>query len=233
MALRKIFRWLSGQNGTAPHNPAPVSPNFPCSVVISTPDAFPDEHKIVGQLFAAGLSRFHLRKPDWSHAQLRAWVEKLPKKHRPRLVVHAQPALVRELELGGLHLRASQPRPDDWPKEIPVSQSCHSFGELADFARHCAYATLGPLFPSVSKRGYTPQRTPEEYAVILECWRREKGACPLLALGGLTPENIARARRLGFDGFAVVGAVWEVEKPVEGFKQLVAAWERKNEKSRK
>ncbi|MDR2844471.1 MAG: thiamine phosphate synthase, partial [Puniceicoccales bacterium] len=127
----------------------------------------------------------------------------------------------------GLHLRSSQERPSDWPHEIPVSQSCHSYGDLLESARGCSYATIGPIFPSVSKHGYASQRTPEEYAVIVEHWREEKGACPLLALGGLTTENIARARAIGFDGFAVVGAVWEAQEPVEAFKKLLAAWKKK------
>ncbi|MDR2863491.1 MAG: thiamine phosphate synthase, partial [Puniceicoccales bacterium] len=197
------------------------------AIVISPPDAFPDEQKIVTRLFDAGLSRFHLRKPEWTPARLREWVGALPRRHHAKLVVHAQPAVVSELRLGGLHLRTGQPHPGNWPQDIPVSQSCHSFGELTIYARHRAYAMLGPVFPSISKRDYTPQRTPEEYAVIINQWRTEVGTCPLLALGGLTPENIPRARALGFDGFAVVGSVWEADDPVEGFKRLRDAWTRK------
>ncbi|MDR2982422.1 MAG: thiamine phosphate synthase [Puniceicoccales bacterium] len=196
----------------------------PFSVVISTAGEFSNEQKIACRLIDAGLSRFHLRKPDMSPVEMHRWVEKIPKDYRQRIVVHANPDVVRDMDLGGLHLRAAQQRPRQWPKEIPVSQSCHSFNELSSYARHCAYATLGPVFPSISKNGYIPQRTPEEYAIINECWQDDEKGCPVLALGGITVKNISRLGELGFAGFAVVGSVWEQKKPVEAFRALLKEW---------
>lgn len=219
MALAKILNWLSGRK-TAPASDAP-----PFSVVISTPDFFENETRVAAALLDAGLSRFHLRKPDWPMGRLREWVRAFPEERRPRLVVHARSDLAREFRLGGLHLSSGQRRPaPDWPASIPVSNSCHSFNDLLACARGSAYATLGPVFPSVSKQGYGPRRTPEEYAVIAAEWRAQKDACPLLALGGITAANLARARLMGFDGFAVVGSVWEAPDPVAAFRRLLAAW---------
>lgn len=222
MPLRRLIRWFSGRKNI-PGQPADPAHARPFTVVISSPRHFPQEQKIVCRLLDTGLSRFHLRKPDWSADKIRAWLKKIPAAYHSRIVVHAQPEIVQSLRLGGLHLRAAQQRPRDWTEGTPVSQSCHSFHELDNYAQHCAYATLGPVFPSVSKKGYLPQRTPEEYAVILECWAEEKG-CPVLALGGITPQNIPRVRQLGFAGFAVVGAVWEAPDPVKGFQALLKAW---------
>ncbi|MDR2512954.1 MAG: thiamine phosphate synthase [Puniceicoccales bacterium] len=221
MALRKILRWLSGGAQTTAEGGGST---LPFSVAISIPGEFPDEHKVVRELFDAGLTRFHVRKPDWHHARLIEWVGHFPTELRSKIVVHAMPELVLECKLGGLHLRSFHRRPKNWPQEIPISHSCHSYRDLAEYARHSAYATIGPVFASISKRGYTPQRTPEEYAIIAKRWSTQEGHCPLLALGGLTSTNIGQAREMGFDGFAVVGSVWDSENPVEGFKQLLAGW---------
>jgi len=197
----------------------------PFTVVISRPGDIPHEHDIAEAMLDAGLTRFHLRKHDWPVSDIRSWVKSLQKKYYDRLVVHAQPNVVREFKLAGLHLRSNTHPPRTWTEDIPVSCSCHSFRNLCEFAAGAAsYATLGPVFASVSKGGYEPQRTPEEYAEVVRQWKAEQGNCPLLALGGLTVENIGRAREMDFDGFAVVGSVWDAEDPVSAFKQLLSGW---------
>ncbi|MDR3229486.1 MAG: thiamine phosphate synthase [Puniceicoccales bacterium] len=240
MALRKIINWLTGNSGAddtqadtaGTATPQPAQPaqsgsaEQPFSVVITTPREYDGEVAIAEELFEAGLSRFHLRKSDWSLGAFYRWIEDLPEQYHKRLVLHAEPKIVRELKLGGLHLRSNYRKPKDWPADIPVSNSCHSFQNLCDYARGAAYATIGPVFPSVSKRGYEPQRTVEEFAEILRQWKAEQDNCPLLALGGLTAENIGETRKLGFDGFAVVGSVWDDDDPIAGFEDLLTGWQK-------
>ncbi|MDR0536052.1 MAG: thiamine phosphate synthase [Puniceicoccales bacterium] len=205
----------------------------PFSVVISTPDYYRGEHEILEGLFEAGLSRFHLRKNRFSFREWCEWVEAVPEKWLDRIVVHAQPVIAGKFSLGGLHLRAGSRIPDGWSDEIPLSYSCSNFDDLAR-SRRAQYATLGPVFPSLDGGGKfrrnrdgrdsEPQRTPEEYSTILESWRDNPRCCPVLALGGISAENVHTARELGFAGFAVVGAVWDAEDPVAGFQALHAGW---------
>jgi thiamine-phosphate pyrophosphorylase len=238
MALRKILNWFTGgpNNAATPQEGEVSSPasdtgssgSLPFSAVISLPDVFSDEHAVVEDLFAAGLTRFHLRKSRFSWRELRGWVEALPEELLGKIVVHSQSGLVLDYGLGGLHLRAGQRPPADWPAEIPVSYACSNFEDLVG-SRNPAYATIGPVFQNEGRRDrdHEPQRTPEEYAEILKSWKARPGASPLLALGGITTENIHRVRELGFDGFAVVGSVWDAEDPVDAFEQLLQGWEGK------
>ncbi|MDR2862560.1 MAG: hypothetical protein LBV54_01595, partial [Puniceicoccales bacterium] len=70
MPFRKIFRWMRRRNVVGEVPPV-LEAKYPAlAIVISPPDAFPDEQKIVTRLFDAGLSRFHLRKPEWTPARL-------------------------------------------------------------------------------------------------------------------------------------------------------------------
>lgn len=227
MLLRKIINWLRGhraerapgENGVAPHGPSPLL------IVITPEQEVPNELRTIKKLLDAGLPRLHLRRHDWGVDTMRDWIESIPKKHHGRLVVHGHPELVAEYGLAGCHLQAGKPKPKHAPAGVVFSRSCHDYEELRHGPHDCAYATLGPVFPSVSKRGYAPRRTPEEFAAIVDYWRVENKGHPVVALGGITPENIGSLRRMGFAGAAVVGAVWESENPVEAYRALRRGWD--------
>ena len=76
-------------------------------LVITAPQALPDEPRLLTELLAAGLARLHLRKPGWPAAQVEALIQALPAPFWARLVLHGHPDLVRRYALGGLHLTAS------------------------------------------------------------------------------------------------------------------------------
>lgn len=202
----------------------PAEPAEPNLVLITRPE--PDiagERRLIRRLLNAGLARLHLRKPDWSADDHQRFLDDIPEVFWPRVVLYTHAEIVLSRGLGGLHLKAGERLPRSWPEGRPVSTSCHSYEELREGPRRRAYSVLGPLFPSVSKRDHAPRRTPRELEVILQRWRSE-GGCPVYALGGVTPENAARARELGFDGIAFVGSVWESEDPVRAFLDLEHAW---------
>ncbi len=225
MPIRKLFNWIKSKRAgaKAEGGASPVG-GEPLIIVITPEDEVPGELRTVKKLFEAGLPRLHLRRHDWSAADFRDWIGEVPKKYRSRIVVHGHPELVAEFGLAGLHLQSGKGRAPRMPEGLPLSRSCHDYAELSHGPKDCEYATLGPVFPSISKRGYAPRRTPEEFGAIVAYWKTENKGHPVVALGGITPENAPVARRLGFDGIAVVGAVWESERPVEAFKALRAAW---------
>lgn len=204
--------------------PQPAEPAAPNLVLITRPEPdIPGERRAIKKLLHAGLARLHLRKPDWTAEEHQRFLDDMPQAYWSRIVLYTHAEIVLSRGLGGLHLKAGERLPRSWPEGHPVSTSCHSYEELHDGPRRRAYSVLGPLFSSVSKRDHGPRRTPREHEVILQRWRSE-GGCPVYALGGITPENAARARELGFDGIAFVGCVWESEDPSQAFLALERAW---------
>ena len=183
-------------------------------VVISPESADPREAGAIDGLFAAGLEHYHVRKPAWTGAELESWLKRLPQGWRKRLILHGHPEIAASLGLGGHHDRdrADNPTPAGFSR---------SFHDLASLERHLpAYRAIlfGPLFPSISKPGYGPAPGfPWEELRALLAGTRPEPRARVLAIGGVSADRLARCRDLGFDGAAVLGAVWNAPDPVNAY----------------
>jgi thiamine monophosphate synthase len=201
-------------------------PEIPASerLVLFTPSRTSWSVKQANQLFDAGLARLHVQPVrDWDRSQYEKFLKKIPSVFWPRIVLEEHPDLVLSYGLGGFQLYQGDRVPARWPKTMPLSCKCHSYEEMQSAPKSCRYLFLSPLYPSISKKDYVPQRTPREFQVIVERWRAQ-GGCPVYALGGVTPKNAAQARELGFDGIAFIGSVWEQPNPVRSFLEIEHAW---------
>jgi 8-oxo-dGTP diphosphatase len=106
----------------------------------------------------------------------------------------------------GVHLRASQlkvlsERP--LPRSQPVIASCHSREELvAAQSLGCDAAVLGPVMPTLSH--------PDVTGIGWERFvgMREHVMIPIYALGGMTRDHVAHARRHGAQGIAAIRGLW-------------------------
>lgn len=187
-------------------------------VVVSPESRDPRELPAMEGFFAAGLERYHVRKPSWPAAELEEWLRAVPEGWRPRIVLHEHHHLVEKLGLGGRHDKDAGGDDDDSP--AAASRSCH---DTASLRRHIgAYPTIlfGPVFPSVSKPGYGPAPGFPWYELWALLRQRDRSGRPgprgparVLAIGGITAQRLARCAELGFDGAAVLGAVWNDPDP--------------------
>ncbi len=208
-------------------------------VVLSPAVAAPREPAVLAALFAAGLERYHVRKPGWTFAELAMWLRALPWAWRPRLVLHQHHELVAELGLGGRHWRDENGSAGVAPAQtlnvgetpaVPgfTSRSCHDLAAVRAALGQYDSVFFGPVFSSISKPGHGPRDDLDanELTMVLSrrtCARRRT---TILALGGITPENAPRCRALGFDGVAVLGAIWQAADPVRAFAELQDALHR-------
>ncbi len=194
-------------------------------VVISPESRDSREIPAMEGFFASGLQRYHVRKPSWTEPELEAWLRGLPGTWRQRIILHEHHALVGRLGLGGCHDKdRGQGAP---PLQGGVSRSCH---DLPSLRRHLAsYASIlfGPMFPSLTKPGYGPAADfPwDSLRALLRESRRPRVPDPgeparVLAIGGITANRLARCGELGFDGAAVLGAVWKDSDPARAFGRI-------------
>jgi len=206
----------------------------------------PREIAVLGALLAAGLERYHVRKPHWPAAQLETWLRALPMEWRTRLVLHSHHELVALLGLGGYHWR------DDGLAPLALSanngltsRSCHDLATLHAALGHYDSVFFGPVFSSISKPGYTTEVTvqvervvptrslsyedlnasgrrvpPTEISSLLNSRTANERRTTVLALGGVTAARLPQIRALGFDGVALLGAVWQADDPVAAFCEI-------------
>ena len=204
-------------------------------VVISPERDDPREHAVLCDLFAAGLHRYHVRKPHSSSSDLISWIERVPTEWRSRLVLHQHHELVTRYQLGGYHWRDEVGRviPNPPPQERRIqnnapyltSRSCHDLETLRASVGIYDSVFFGPVFASISKPGYGPQSSigSDELIATFLCRRTsDQRRTTVLALGGITTETAPRAFDLGFDGVAVLGAIWQAADPAAAFRRFQA-----------
>jgi thiamine-phosphate pyrophosphorylase len=188
-------------------------------IIVISPDALDlREIPVMEGLFAAGLERYHVRKPAWSLAETEAWLRALPVNWRPRIVLHQHHELVKMLGLAGRHEKGESQRASG------TSRSCHDLVSLRRYLRAFDQVLFGPIFPSISKQGYGP--APDfpwnELTSVLK-GRGSQEKADVLAIGGVTAEGLERCHELGFDGAAVLGALWESPDPVAAYGAVIEA----------
>lgn len=174
-------------------------------IVITSPEFLQGEADFIDRLFGHGLDRLHLRKPGADIGECRRLLDGISREWLPQIVVHDNFGLCREYGLGGVHLNGRNPMAPP-NHEGSVSRSCHSLEEISRYKRECDYLTLSPIFNSISKQGYMAAFGPGQLAAA-----RDSGLIDrrVIALGGVTLENIPRVKELGFGGVAILGDVWQ------------------------
>lgn len=215
--LSRVVGLISAESGEKSER----APHF---AVMSPISERADEKKILLGLFENGLSAFHLRRPRWPIARVKAWLEELPPQIRSRVILHQFPQLVRRCGAGGFHIDHGEKLPLAAKELGEISARCEDFQSMLKVAKFAHRIMLGPVFPPEKYDVTVPRRTLEEYAACARYWRAHGGKNQMLAFGGVNEENVKNCRKAGFDGFVAVGAVWDADSPVKAFKKLLRKW---------
>lgn len=188
-------------------------------VVITLEKFFKDEHLWINSLFEAGLQYLHLRKLGAKRIETEDLIRGINAQYYNRIVLHDNFEIAVEYNLGGVHLNKRNPfAPTNFTGRI--SRSCHSIEEVARYKYECFYVTLSPVFNSISKVGYNSAFSPEQLAVAAFQGIIDNR---VVALGGITVENIRTLKKSGFGGAAVLGTIWNAKDCIEAvdvFKAL-------------
>jgi len=174
-------------------------------IAITTETFFEGEAEALNLLFENGLKTLHLRKPFASQSETEVFIRQIRQDFHSRIVLHDNYDLVELFDLKGIHLNRRHPEAfPDCKRKLSISRSYHSLEEVAE-SSFFDYVFLSPVFDSISKTGYKQGFTSEQ-------WREAKARNILtgrvIALGGITAENIPIVHRYGFGGVAVLGALW-------------------------
>jgi len=190
-------------------------------IVITNPIPIAYETNTIHSLFAEGLKLLHIRKPDFSEEKMKAFLREIGLEYKNRLVLHQHHSLAEAFGINRIHFtekmrnETSKEKLKFWKeKSFHLSTSIHKMEDFNFLENVFEYAFLSPVFPSISKENYLPK-----YDFPVEIKKRSNFTTRLVALGGISSENIHQALTLGFDDVALLGTIWNSDKPIENFKQ--------------
>jgi thiamine-phosphate pyrophosphorylase len=199
-------------------------------VYLLTPDE-PDTDRLLARLAPLlaerpALLQYRNKRADarLQRVQLQA-LAPLAAAHGVPLVANDDWRLAAELGLAGAHLGGddgdlAQARGALGPDAL-LGASCYSSLDRAVAARAAgaSYLAFGACFPSRTKPGAA--------VAALPLFAQARGlGVPLVAIGGITADNGARALAAGADLLAVIGGVFDAADPVAALRALHSLFDR-------
>ncbi len=185
--------------------------------VITSSEFFENENEIIIQLFEHGLLRLHLRKPDADLAAVEILLQQIPTAFHAKIILHQYPEMLDEYNVGGFHINRHQfENRKTIQQKIKTTQSfsisTHTFEEIK-IHQEFDYYFISPIFDSISKHGYHAAFDKHEIEMGLKENKHKK----IFALGGVNAVNIAALKKMGFNGAALLGTIWESHHPIKSF----------------
>lgn len=189
-------------------------------IVITNPTPITDEIQITHSLFEEGLELLHVRKPDFSEAEIKTFLLQIKSDFRAKMVLHSHHQLAEKFGINRIHF-SEKKRKETTKLQLEelkikgfrLSTSVHSIEKFNDLDTLFEYAFLSPVFPSISKENYQP-----EADLFKAIKKRTNFKTKLISLGGIEAGNINQAYKAGIDGVALLGTIWNQNNPIENFK---------------
>ena len=183
--------------------------------------AVTDEADIINVLFEEGLEILHVRKPDTEVDELRALIEKIHSKYHHQIALHQHHEIANDCGIKRLHI--PEIKRNEMSEESLaalkedsniLSTSIHQIEAYDILPASFEYTFFGPVFNSISKRGYTSV-LPDSFIFPVQ-----RGNQKVIAIGGVDATNIQQVKQMQFNGAAVLGTIWQ--KPRESIQQFKA-----------
>ncbi len=192
------------------------------------PEALPHETILLTNLMEEEWDFLHVRKPDYSKEEMINFLEMIPQYHH-KVVLHSHYELIRQFDVAGINLNQKSMAMLSYSDELTstcdirelelksdnnvyvfgekpdfVSYSAHGFNEIIGLPFKTDYVFLSPIFDSISKTGY--KSAFEDTEVLTTFLNTSKQR--IIALGGIDNTKMELCKTLGFDGYAVLGHIW-------------------------
>ncbi|WP_298322690.1 thiamine phosphate synthase [uncultured Dokdonia sp.] len=197
-------------------------------ILISPEETSENEIATLHQLFEAGLSHFHLRKPNASLDDHIAYLNMVNATYHNRIMTHNfHKELCSQFNIMGVHLeeamwRAQGDQLEQYVQSFTaignsVSSSYHEPENLASQAVRFEYTLLSPVFSAISKsdmkgRGFDVRHINKN----------------IVGMGGINATTTPEALKLGFKGVGALGGIWNADDPVAAFIEMKNAFAKAN-----
>ena len=178
-------------------------------IIVSNPTALQNEAIHINELFNEGMQLFHLRKPNYTLDQMEELLKQIDIKNYHLISLHQHHELAVKYKLTRIHFpehkrkETSEMQLKEWKdKGFTLSTSIHELEEYKNLSNVFDYTFYGPVYTSISKPDYKPKLNG------LPKLEQEERKVKIVAIGGVDADKIMALRDAGFDGAALLGAVW-------------------------
>ena len=176
-----------------------------------------------------GCRWIQLRMKDASDDEVRkaaAEIQPMCKAHDAIFLIDDRVELAKELKADGVHLGKNDMPVDEARRvlgeEFIIGGTANTFDDIERLSRQGAdYIGCGPFRFTTTKKNLAPVIGIEGYRDIIEKMKAAGIDLPVVAIGGITADDIDDILATGVRGIAVSGTVLRAENPVAMMKQII------------
>lgn len=153
-------------------------------------------------------------------------IKRLCREHDAVFIIDDHVRLAQKLQADGVHLGKN---------DMPIEQARAILGNgfiiggtantFDDVLRHhkagADYIGCGPFRYTTTKKNLSPVLGEKGYQSIVEDMKRTGINLPIVAIGGITNEDIPTLMQTGVTGIALSGSVLRADNPVEEMKEIM------------
>lgn len=200
-------------------------------IIVYTPDSRVErEIELTAGLLSAGADYLYLRRQGEDDAYWLAYAEQLPFADQGKIFTSSFRVL-HEMGLGGFHFTGkaiAELDQQDLAENLKMlelsgkksSATVRSLEALQQLDGHLDILLLSPMFESISKPGH---RRDWDLDALKDYLQKRTSKTELFAQGGINFDRIEEVKSLGFDGIALLGALWASSGQVmSDFEKIVA-----------
>lgn len=194
--------------------------------VISSPHQTLSDLKKQWTRLAPYVDAFHLRYKEKSEEEIwkmaRQLLQETPVQAQS-LIINRYVDVAVDLGAGGVHLPEKQVISREilqkLQQKMRVGRSVHSVKRAVEAEQEgMDYLIAGHIFPSASKPGLPPFGVDSLQQLVQAC------SLPVIAIGGIGPDNVKQIQQTGARGVAVISSVAHHPSPEEAAKEMKRRW---------
>ena len=107
-------------------------------------------------------------------------------------------------------------------KDFIIGGTANTFEDVQMLYKTGAnYIGCGPFRFTTTKKNLSPILGLEGYQQIISLMKEHKISLPLVAIGGITKEDIPSLMQTGISGIALSGSILRSENPIEEMKEII------------
>lgn len=168
--------------------------------------------------------------PDEDSMEIAFEAKRLCREHDAVFIIDDDVALVKQIHADGVHLGKRDISIEVARKILGsryiIGGTANTFADVKALHKAGAdYIGCGPFRFTTTKRGLAPVLGLEGYRSIVEQMKAEGINLPIVAIGGITEQDVPDIMQTGVSGIAVSGAVLNADNPIEAMRRIGRFWE--------